>query len=136
MKAIYTIDPISAQLRLTADPEERELLRQLATDLEGEPLSRLESEAMEYLLCNSELCWVDPADTGDLTDAPIIGILGSDEARTREQKGPFGAQMCGGDEGGDWYVPIIARWGFMSYALRSFVSDLIENGEAVFVSEN
>ena len=51
----------------------------------------LEVEILEQMLANSELDWVSPIDTGDLTDAPMLGIR---------------------DEYGD----LIERWGYPHYA--------------------
>ena len=69
----------------------------------------LEAEALEPLICNSELDWVAPEDIGALTSAPILGI-----------RNPAGE--------------VDAAWGFMDYAVRSFVDDLINTGKAIFVS--
>lgn len=70
---------------------------------------RVECDALDYLTSNSELQWVDPSETGDLTDAPMLGIR---------------------DENGT----VLERWAFMSYAVRSFLEDLADKGEAVFTS--
>lgn len=84
--------------RIEASADEREELRE----------SR--SEDLETLTANSEFQWINPSETGDLTDAPMLGI-----------------------RDGDTDV-IVARWAYMDYQVRSFVDDLIEHGRAVFVS--
>jgi len=84
------------------------MIRELASDT-GEFDSRAEYEALEHLTCNSELGWINPEEIGALTSAPILGLR---------------------DELGE----PIAAWGFMDYQVRSFLTDLIENGRAVFIS--
>jgi len=64
-------------------------------------------DLLESLVCNSELEWIDPSVTGDLTAAPILAIL---------------------DEAGQ----ILHRWGFMDYQVRSVLQDLAERGRAEF----
>lgn len=109
-------------LTITADLQER-------ADMDQEEPT--EWEALETLVANSELQWVNPADTGDLTDAPMLGILGEEQ---RDNSGPFGAVLAGNDGKGAIYCPILERWAFMAYETRSFVSDLSEHGRAVFTS--
>lgn len=94
------------KLILLADDDVRAALAEMMEDEPRNP----EAEAMDYLTSNSELSWVDPSECGDLTDAPILGIRGEE------------------------YVDVEERWGFMDYALRSFVTDLIESGKAVFIA--
>ena len=86
-------------LRIKADLAERQHLK------EDKPT---EGEALESLLANSDLDWIQPDEIGALTDAPILGFR----------------------EDGN----VIAAWGFMDYQVQSFVDDLIEKGEAVFIS--
>jgi hypothetical protein len=78
-------------------------------DKDTKEFSRMsEFEALEHLMANSELDWISPEEIGALTDAPMLGL--------RDEEG----------------IPT-AAWGFMDYALRSFLTDLVENGKAVFV---
>lgn len=90
-------------------------------------------ELFEDLVANSELTWLNPCDTGDLTEAPMLGILGDESI---EDVGPFGAMHVGRWDGKDQYQPILQRWGYMEYAVRSPLEDLLETGECVFVSSN
>ena len=90
-----------------------------------------EAEALESLTCNSELTWIDPSDTGDLTDAPMLGILGDER---HQASGPCGVVHTGRDAGGNTFTPILERWAFMDYQLRTFLDDLTDTGKAVFVS--
>lgn len=103
MKYKFNLD--RSQLIVSADELERALLREM-------PAEEIQSDAalwdfLEQLVCNSELEWIRPEETGDLTDAPLLGIRESDES-------------------------ISERWGFMPYALRSPLIDLRDKGEAVF----
>lgn len=93
-------------LIITAADEDRNALRELPTD---RPEVYREYDALEHLLANSDLSWIRPEEIGALTSAPIIGFRDGNSKPT-------------------------AAWGFMDYALRSFVDDLIETGKAVFVS--
>ena len=107
MKYTYDLNT-NGCLILTADSQERGWLKELAND-QGEFTSRAEYEALESLVANSDLDWIRPEEIGALTDAPILGLRKED----------------GTPE---------AAWGFMDYAVRSFVQDLIDTGKAVFVS--
>jgi hypothetical protein len=121
-----------AVLRIIADERERFALKEFGAHSGNEFSAISEAEALEKLIANSELEWIDPAETGDLTSAPMLGIWGSEEENSREKSGPFGAVHVGGDAGGAWYAPIVARWAYMNYQVRSFLDDLIEKGHADF----
>lgn len=86
-------------------------------------------DVFEPLICNSELDWLNPDDTGDLTDAPMLGILDY-ETTVNEKIGPFGAVDLGFGE----FAPITHRWAYMAYESKSPLQDLLETGKAVFVS--
>jgi hypothetical protein len=124
----YKTDPEAGTLTLFADDEERAAIADLL-DEEGKSIMDQEGEALEYLISNSELQWISPSATGDLTDAPILGILGEEQ---RENSGPYGAVECGQDKDGKFYQPVLERWGFEPYQVRTFLSDLVANGKAVF----
>ena len=105
----YTISEDRTRLTLTVDPAERDLLCEL-----GEAIHRdvTMHEFFEHLVCNSELEWITPEWTGDLTDAPMLGI-------------------CEWRDGGEHEV--IERWAWMSYAVRSLLEELRDKGVAVLV---
>jgi hypothetical protein len=65
-------------------------------------------EALESLIANSELDWIDPSEAGDLTDAPILGIRDENGNATDE------------------------RWGYMDYAVSDPLEVLREKGEIRF----
>lgn len=116
----YEISKDRARLVLFADADTRQLIAEENPD---------ESELLEQLIANSELCWVDAVDTGDLTNAPLLGILGGEIS---EATGPHGAVLVGADRHGEIYRPILERWGYANYQIRSFADDLLEHGKAVF----
>lgn len=115
----------------------REELRQLKKDSTDFDSDGALHGLLEGLVCNSELQWIDPVDCpGDLTDAPILGILGEE---TREQDLPaerFGKVWCAHDERGNWFQPIMARWAFMSYETISLQEQLLQEGRATLVSQH
>lgn len=92
-------------LIITIDADEQ---RELQDRRDEDPAFDSDSvmyDVFEPLVANSELDWVDPSVTGDLTGAPILGYPDALEN----------------------------RWGFMDYALRSPQSDLAGFGRAVFI---
>lgn len=103
-------------LLLTCDEETVEELKELQDD-RGHFGYREEAEALEYLLGNSELNWATDEDKiyhGDLTDAPMLKIEELADEATDEYR-------------------VVGRWAFMDYALRSFLTDLINHQRATFV---
>jgi hypothetical protein len=115
------------------DTEEQDHLKTLRDEDENWGTTWMECEILEGMLANCGLQWVNPCDTGDLTDAPLLGELDSEENQSRIQRGPHGAVCVGRDEGGNWYCPILERWGYPSYALRSFLEDLADTGKVEFI---
>ena len=59
-------------------------------------------------LCNSEFDWIRPEDNGDLTDAPILGVLDDPDR----------------------------RYGFMDYQIKSVLSELLQTGRVIFIGPN
>ena len=129
MNLTYSISPDRHTLTIHADEAARAELRSWpesqreADETGGGFGSVLHSdkamyEAFEGLIANSELEWICPEWHGDLTDAPILGILNpnwSEDTDAFEKRA-------------------LERWGFMDYALRSPLEDLRDKGEAVFVA--
>lgn len=106
----YTISPDRSKLTITADELERAELRELGEDVHRD---RTMHDWLEPLTCNSELEWIDPSETGDLTSAPMLGYHG-----------------CGISVPPD---KVACRWAFLDYAVRSVLEDLRDKGECVFV---
>ena len=136
MSIKYQINKDAGTLALTADDAARKEIRELIESELHCGWRWMEVEALDCLTSSSELQWIDPVDTGDLTDAPMLGITGGEEEETREKKGPFGAVCVGGDGKGPIFSPILERWGFMQYETRSFLEDLMNEGKAVFTNRN
>ena len=104
----YTLNEKRNRLTIHADLDDQARLAEIKTDDPDEWGTLVcEADILEPLICNSELDWIDPSETGDLTDAPMLGIRGEDET-------------------------VLERWAFMSYQIRSFCDDLLTTGEAVF----
>lgn len=108
MKYTYDLNT-NGCLILTADIQDREMIKHLREDFPKHGNTWLECEALDRLIANSELDWIQPEEIAALTSAPILGIRGED-----------------GEP--------IAAWAFMDYAVRSFLDDLIDEGKAVFIS--
>ena len=125
----YLISPDGQRLTLTVDTQERALL----LDMTNEELSADDTmfEFFEKLIGNSELEWVRPEECGDLTEAPMLGIYGPETTTT------------GGRHAGNWpaqdgvvrahYHPVMQRWAWMDYQVRSLLSVLRDTGSAALV---
>jgi len=100
----FTTYPQKGFALLSVDADDQQRLKDLRIE---EPddwgTTVFEIETLEPFTCNSEWLFVNPADTGDMTDAPILG-------RT--------------DEEGE----IVERYAYMDYALGSFLDDLADKG--------
>ena len=97
----------------------------------------LASLFLEPRICNSELDWTDSRDTGDLTNAPILCLLGEDIKDSERAAFPhdiYGWRHIGNDGNEDYFQPILERLGYPHYAVRSFLTDLMETGTARFIN--
>lgn len=93
------------------------------------------SDELEEITCNSELDWIDPMDTGDLTDAPLLGVLGEGPPVVLEKIPPHLGEVCvDWTEEGELFLPIERRWGYAPYQIRSPLDDLADKGRAIFES--
>jgi len=124
-----TRERVGTNLVITCTPEEQAALKELP-----DRTMAAESDALEWLTSNSELQWINPCDTGDLTDAPMLGVLGLECYKDNLPPERFGEVEVGHDKGGTYYQPILERWAYMSYCLHSFIDELIEKGQVTFVS--
>lgn len=92
----------------------------------------------EHLIANSELDWVQPEETGDLTSAPLLGIISGQEVREEDWENypepVYGWRYCGGDEKGAIYNPIVNRWGWEPYQVEALLDHLLKHGEATLVA--
>ncbi len=138
MHLTFTISSDKRALTVLADTAARKALAELKAEDDEQGCGPFGTDAMmgdvfEWLLCNSELQWIDPAVCGDLTDAPILGILGEVENRKDCPRG-CGAVLVGSDGIFIQAAPVVARWGYMSYQVRSPLDDLLTDGAAVFTA--
>ena len=78
-------------------------------------------DALEWLLCNSELEWSSPEEIGALTSAPILAIYGDTRLVNHRE-----AELTGKVT----VREIQQAWGFMDYQVRSVQGALLETGEA------
>lgn len=121
----YQISQYRTTLTITADDEDRAALSEIPED-------ELHSDSEMYnffdkLTSNSELEWINPEWAGDLTDAPMLGILGEPQADAGI------GRLCMGDEKHAWFQPVLERWAWMRYETESLLGALKENGVAVLV---
>ena len=97
------------KLTVTASGAERRELKTLGDEIHADATLH---EWFEQLISNSDLDWIDPSETGDLTSAPMLAIRFHDnETET---------------------YAVLERWAFMDYQVRSVLEDLRDRGEAVF----
>ena len=99
----YSISADRKQLTITVNESERNELTQMDHIQSDKALY----DFFEYLIANSELQWISPEETGDLTDAPMLGIKNEKDI-------------------------VEERWAFMDYMLRSPLEDLKEKEKVVF----
>jgi hypothetical protein len=92
---------------------------------------------LEPLVTNNEFHWIEPYVTGDLTSAPMLGLLGDTEPGPSEKE----AEGSGLQHVGAWdhegkhrqmYQPVLYRWAFMSYEVEAVQQALVEKRRAVF----
>lgn len=134
----HTISKDRKTLTIKADSAERERIKLVLETGENEQGITCDmGDIFDPLVSNSELEWINPADTHDLTDAPMLGIL--DEAQplaNKESFAPHYGFTLAGNYGSPPQIhvhPILERWAFMDYQVRSPLEVLRDKGEAIFV---
>lgn len=90
-------------------------------------------DLLQPMFTNDSYCWLPEGTTGDMTSAPIVGILGDEMPGPAKDKAVCaGLYHCGRWEvDGDLreiYQPVLRRWAFMDYALTSPQRELAERG--------
>lgn len=131
----YSISPDRTRLTLTADAANRAALRELPEEGEGNiDMERTMIEFLEPLTCNSELEWIPEGTTGDLTSAPMLGLLGEPEWREQHTDGD-GTVLIGVDSRSRRVnvTPVLERWAWMDYAVRSLLVELRDTGSAALI---
>lgn len=112
----YTLTPNKTSLVITVDDAERAELINWKEERAGHANENICSDLamhdfFEKFIGNSEFDWVNPADTGDLTDAPMLGTF--KEVNEERQ--------------------VVERWAFMDYQVMSVLEALRDSGQAVFI---
>lgn len=132
----YQISPDRRTLSILADAPARAALRELRDeDPDAFGSDAMMHEVFEQLTCNSELEWIRPETCYDLTEAPILGILGTEEDAAKVPVWQWDAYNANRNGSGIQYDrPVMERFGYLSYALRSPLDDLLNKGEAVFTA--
>jgi len=90
-------------------------------------------DLLENMFTNDCFTWLPDGCTGDMTLAPMLGILGEEMAGpTKEFTECSGLFNCGrwevNGELRDIYQPVLQRWAFMDYALTNPQAELAETG--------
>jgi len=101
-----------SRLVIEIDDEERQELLQASVDRDDWTSDNFMADFLEPLTTSSELKWVCPEWTGDLTDAPMLGFFDISEDR----------------------LTVLERWAYMDYQIRSPLEDLLRHGRCVFTS--
>lgn len=112
MKFTYDLNT-NGCLIIRASDSERDMLKELAND-QGEFTGEAEYQALESLICNSDLDWIRPEEIGALTDAPILGFR-KQPVPLPANVDPFFVHIVGHWDGVTWYEPVESAWGFMDY---------------------
>jgi hypothetical protein len=119
-------------LTITANKREQSRLRRLRRENSAFDTDNFTYAMLENLFTNDCFSWLGAEWTGDLTDAPMLMILGDEEPLP--PKNENGDHFCMGiyPTGSETCQPILYRWAFMNYALTSPQRELVEKGIAVF----
>jgi hypothetical protein len=95
-------------------------------------------ELLEPLVQNDDYTWLPEGCTGDLTSAPMLGVLGDEIAGPDDAENALGTGLV---HVGRWhhegrprqmYQPVLKRWAFMAYQVTSPQRDLAEAGQCVW----
>jgi hypothetical protein len=136
----YEISPDRHRLTFTVDESEQQALRELPTEPGPDnDWKTIHSDVtmydwFEHVTCNSDLEWIPDGITGDLTEAPMLGILGQDfKQHDPAIPANYGLFYVGCDGEHPLVQPVLERWAFEPYQVRSVLVDLRDTGKAVFV---
>jgi len=131
----HTISPDRQKLTIKISDDEQRILYELGDDIHQD----LTMTDFLEPLTRKELEWINPMNTGDLTSAPMLGILGDEmtieeiEVAANSKPGIFGSVIFGHSGGKDLHQPILERWAFADYQVRSVLQNLRDYGRVVFV---
>jgi hypothetical protein len=128
----HSFNPDKTELTLTIGKSERHFLK----TFKGEFTDKIMVEMFEDLIDATELDWIDPSVTGDLTSAPMLAIWGGERPLLpgeTEGKGNLTAFYVWGNPPEKPYIrAVLGRWAFLDYQLRSPLEDLRDAGQCVF----
>lgn len=127
----YTFNDTRTQLIVSADEIDRANLREMGQEIHQD---KTMCEFFDPIVCNSELNWIDAANTGDLTSAPMVGILSEPEFKRHNLKTVQDHRniIASCDTYGLMVCHVTERWAFMDYQARSVLEDLRDKGEVIF----
>lgn len=127
----YTFNATRTQLIVSADEIDRATLREMGEEIHTEKALH---EFFDPLICNNEIDWITPENTGDLTSAPMVGILSEPEFKRHNLKTVQDHRniIASCDTYGLMVCHVTERWAFMDYQVRSVLEDLRDKGEAIF----
>jgi hypothetical protein len=128
----YHIDR-HGRLVLTASEKDRAYLNQLRDEDPDEfQRDRVMYDVLEWIVTNDEFQFISPYYTGDMTDAPMLGLLGEQEEAPEGELLGSGLVDDGRCDGKNFVRPIIYRWAYMNYAVGSPQEDLLEKGKCIW----
>ena len=120
-----------SNLILTVDLETQEYLREEEQNNDDFHSDNFMFDFMEGFIGNNEYVWIAPETCGDLTSAPMLGILSEEEPL------PEGA----GQNGSGWVISgpnlghqVTERWAWMMYQIQSLQGELAQKGKVILVS--
>lgn len=123
------------KLTIFIDEDEQKELFELKVELGDDFGSdRQMYDFLEPLVCNSELDWVSPEITGDLTDAPMLAIFGDDEPGNASDGS--GYRPTGFDGKTNIRQPVLFRWAFMDYQVKSMLDELLHHRQVTLIGGN
>lgn len=121
----------NGDLEISVTREEQVELQEQRRDNPDEfGTERAERDWLEPLVTNDEYEWIEPEWIGALTSAPILGLLGEARPlRDGETRADFPALLWAG---GGMVCDVEKAYAYMSYAVRSLLDDLADDGRCVF----
>ena len=133
----YEISQDRHRLTFTVAAEEQKLLRLLSEeDPDGFCSDNTMYEWFEGLTCNSDLYWIPEDVTDDLTSAPMLGIESREMTEQQIKEASiqyYGLIDAGFCDGAQQYLPVLERWAYEPYQIRSPLQDLRDHGCCVFI---
>lgn len=119
------------RLVLTCTPEEQADLESMRAENEDRfDTDDFMYDLLEALVTNDSFYWIDSRVTGDMTDAPMLALLGDEEIGPHEDCN--GLYPCGRWDGETRVQPVLYRWAFMNYAVTTPQEELRRTGRAVW----